>query len=57
MLVGVICGNCYEEYWNLVKEIVDFYDLKGDFEFVFDLIGKLNEVEFCVEVNLVLYLG
>lgn len=57
MLVGVICGNRYEEYWNLVKEIVDFYDLKGDFEFVFDLIGKLNEVEFRVEANSVLYSG
>ncbi|XPE62153.1 hypothetical protein ACNKHT_09585 [Shigella flexneri] len=30
MLAGVICGNRYEEHWNLVKETVDFYDLKGD---------------------------
>lgn len=57
MLVGVICGNCYDEYWNLVKEIVDFYDLKGDLEVVLDLIGKLGDIQFKVEMNLVLYLG
>ncbi len=46
MLAGVICGNRYEEHWNLAKETVDFYDLKGDLESVLDLTGKLNEVEF-----------
>lgn len=29
MLAGVICGNRYEEHWNLAKETVDFYDLKA----------------------------
>lgn len=42
----MICGNRYEEHWNLAKETVDFYDLKGDLESVLDLTGKLNEVEF-----------
>ncbi len=30
MLAGVICGNRYDEHWNLAKETVDFCDLKGD---------------------------
>ncbi len=46
MLAGVICGNRYEEHWNLAKETVDLYDLKGDLESVLDLTGILNEVEF-----------
>ncbi len=40
MLAGVICGNRYEEHWNLAKETVDFYDLKGDLESVLDLTGN-----------------
>lgn len=57
MLAGVICGNRYEEHWNLAKETVDFYDLKGDLESVLDLTGKLNEVEFRAEANPALHPG
>ncbi|MDU3159575.1 MAG: phenylalanine--tRNA ligase subunit beta, partial [Hafnia alvei] len=32
MLAGVIAGNRYEEHWNLERQVVDFYDLKGDLE-------------------------
>jgi phenylalanyl-tRNA synthetase beta chain len=46
MLAGAICGNRYEEHWNLAKETVDFYDLKGDLESVLDLTGKLSDIEF-----------
>ena len=49
MLAGVICGNRYEEHWNLVKETVDFYDLKGDLESVLDLTGKLSDIEFRIK--------
>ena len=41
MLAGVICGNRHDEHWNLAKETVDFYDLKGDLEAVLDLTGQL----------------
>ncbi len=51
MLGGVICGNRYDEHWNLAKETVDFYDLKGDLESVLDLTGKLSEIEFKAEAN------
>ncbi|XTZ36770.1 phenylalanine--tRNA ligase subunit beta [Salmonella enterica] len=46
MLAGAICGNRYEEHWDLAKGSVDFYDLKGDLESVLELTGKLSEIEF-----------
>lgn len=51
MLAGVICGNRYDEHWNLAKETVDFYDLKGDLEAVLDLTGKLGDIQFKAEMN------
>ena len=57
MLAGVICGNRYEEHWNLAKETVDFYDLKGDLESVLDLTGKLSDIEFRIEANNALHPG
>ncbi|WP_348225973.1 hypothetical protein, partial [Salmonella enterica] len=29
MLAGLICGNRHDEHWNLAKDTVDFYALKG----------------------------
>jgi len=49
MLAGAICGNRYEEHWDLTKNSVDFYDVKGDLESVLDLTGKLSEIEFRAE--------
>lgn len=46
MLAGVITGNRYEEHWDLAKETVDFFDLKGDLESVLELTGKLADIEF-----------
>ncbi|VFS74873.1 Phenylalanine--tRNA ligase beta subunit [Kluyvera cryocrescens] len=57
MLGGIICGNRYEEHWNLAKETVDFYDMKGDLESVLDLTGKLSEIEFKAEANPALHPG
>ncbi|MCD1126737.1 phenylalanine--tRNA ligase subunit beta [Jinshanibacter sp. LJY008] len=57
MLAGVIAGNRYEEHWNLTREAVDFYDLKGDLESVLELTGKLSEIEFKVEANPALHPG
>ena len=57
MLAGVITGSRYEEHWNLAKESVDFYDLKGDLESVLDLTGKLADIQFKAEANPALHPG
>lgn len=57
MLAGVICGNRHDEHWNLAKESVDFYDLKGDLESVLDLTGQLNNIQFKAEANPALHPG
>lgn len=57
MLAGVITGNRYEEHWDLAREPIDFYDLKGDLEAIFELTGKLSEIEFKVEENPALHPG
>lgn len=57
MLAGAICGNRYEEQWDLARNTVDFYDLKGDLESVLDLTGKLSDIEFRAEANPALHPG
>ncbi|VFS51131.1 Phenylalanine--tRNA ligase beta subunit [Budvicia aquatica] len=57
MLAGVIAGNRYEEHWDLAREAIDFYDLKGDLEAALELTGKLSEIEFKVEANPALHPG
>lgn len=57
VLSGVICGNRYEEHWDLAKNSVDFYDLKGDLESVLELTGELSEIEFRVQSNPALHPG
>lgn len=44
MLSGVITGNLYEEHWTLPKKTVDFYDLKGDIESIFSILGCAQNV-------------
>lgn len=57
MLAGVITGNRYEEHWDLSRQAVDFYDLKGDLEAVLALTGKLSGIEFRAESNPALHPG
>lgn len=57
MLAGAICGNRYEEHWDLVKGTVDFFDLKGDLESLLDLTGKLSAIEFRKAENPALHPG
>jgi phenylalanyl-tRNA synthetase beta subunit (EC 6.1.1.20) len=57
MLAGAICGNRYEEHWDLAKGSVDFFDLKGDLESVLELTGKLSAIEFRAETNPALHPG
>ncbi|MCZ7176204.1 phenylalanine--tRNA ligase subunit beta, partial [Salmonella enterica] len=46
MLSGVIAGNKNEEHWDLARQAVDYYDLKGDLEAILELTGKLDDVQF-----------
>ncbi len=57
MLAGAICGNRYEEHWDLAKNSVDFFDLKGDLESVLELTGKTGAIEFRAETNPALHPG
>ena len=57
MLAGAICGNHYEEHWDLERRTVDFFDLKGDLESVLSLTGKLGDIEFRVQNNPALHPG
>ncbi|KOC87890.1 phenylalanine--tRNA ligase subunit beta [Winslowiella iniecta] len=57
MLSGVLSGSRNEEHWDLARQAVDFYDLKGDLESVLDLTGKLESIEFRAEANPALHPG
>ncbi|MCC3717795.1 phenylalanine--tRNA ligase subunit beta [Rouxiella badensis] len=57
MLSGVISGNRNEEHWDLARQSVDYYDLKGDLEAILELTGKLDQIQFKAEVNPALHPG
>lgn len=57
MLAGVISGHRNEEHWDLARNVVDFYDLKGDLESVLELTGKLDEIQFVAAANPALHPG
>ncbi|WP_261640687.1 phenylalanine--tRNA ligase subunit beta [Erwinia mallotivora] len=57
MLAGVISGARSEEHWDLARQTVDFYDLKGDLESVLDLTGKSSDITFRAEANPALHPG
>ncbi|OCG08697.1 phenylalanine--tRNA ligase subunit beta [Gilliamella sp. wkB178] len=46
MLAGVVTGRLYEDHWNLPKQHIDFYDLKGDVESIFTLLGYTDNLQF-----------
>jgi len=57
MLAGVLSGNRHEEHWDLARQAVDFYDLKGDLESLLELTGKLDQISFRAEANPALHPG
>ena len=57
MLAGVISGTRNEEHWDLARQAVDFYDLKGDVESVLDLTGKMDDIQFRAEAHPALHPG
>ncbi|OCG02832.1 phenylalanine--tRNA ligase subunit beta [Gilliamella sp. wkB112] len=46
MLAGVVTGRLYEDHWDLPKQHIDFYDLKGDIESIFTLLGYTENLQF-----------
>ena len=57
MLAGVLSGHRTEEHWDMARQAVDFYDLKGDLESILDLTGKLEAITFRAEANPALHPG
>lgn len=57
MLSGVISGLRFDEHWDLAHHPVDFYDVKGDLEAIFELTKKLEDIEFRVQSNPALHPG
>ncbi|EIC85469.1 phenylalanine--tRNA ligase subunit beta [Serratia sp. M24T3] len=57
MLSGVISGHRNEEHWDLARNAVDYYDLKGDLEAILELTGKLDHIQFKAEANPALHPG
>jgi phenylalanyl-tRNA synthetase beta chain len=46
MIAGVATGNRHLENWADATQLIDFYDIKGDLETVFELTGAANSFEF-----------
>ncbi|NIF20088.1 phenylalanine--tRNA ligase subunit beta [Candidatus Pantoea multigeneris] len=57
MLAGVLSGHRTEEHWDMARQAVDFYDLKGDLESILELTGKLEAITFRAEANPALHPG
>lgn len=46
MIAGIRYGLRYNEHWNSELSIVDFYDIKGDIDSIFNFINKKNDQFF-----------
>ncbi|QJC36408.1 phenylalanine--tRNA ligase subunit beta [Enterobacteriaceae endosymbiont of Donacia simplex] len=46
MLSGITNGNLYSNYWSEKKKLINFYDIKGDIEHIFNFFNKSNIIEF-----------
>lgn len=57
MLAGIITGPRFDEHWDLARETVDFFDMKGDLEAILELTGKLSDVQFITETHQALHPG
>ncbi|UDG80383.1 phenylalanine--tRNA ligase subunit beta [Candidatus Annandia pinicola] len=42
---GLLNGNIYDKNWIMKPRIVDFYDMKGDIEILFNILGN-NNIKF-----------
>lgn len=55
MLAGAVTGNRWPEKWNSPKAAVDFFDVKGELESLFQVLGI--QVEFARGTNPALHPG
>lgn len=46
VLAGLISGSALPEQWGMPTRPIDFFDLKGDLEAIFNLTLSKNEIEF-----------
>ncbi len=46
MLSGVACGSLAQELWSNSKNAIDFFDIKGNIESLFALLGASDRVAF-----------
>lgn len=57
MLAGVITGPRFDEHWDQARQLVDFYDAKGDLEAILELTGKLDDIKFRAQRHPALHPG
>jgi len=57
VVAGVITGPRDPEGWNAGKEVVDFFDIKGDLESLLSLGGAADEFSFVVDRHVALHPG
>lgn len=46
MLAGVVCGTVLPELWSNSKKSIDFFDIKGNIESLFALLGASDRVAY-----------
>ncbi len=46
VLGGIVCGSYAPDQWNKQDRAIDFFDMKGDIERLYDIAGKLDKVRF-----------
>ncbi|MFC0308378.1 phenylalanine--tRNA ligase subunit beta [Gallibacterium trehalosifermentans] len=57
VLGGVITGTRQPEHWAIKSETVDFFDLKGDLESIFDLTNAGKNIKFVAKSYSALHPG
>ena len=46
VLAGLVAGSRWPEHWDFDATAADFFDVKGDIEAIFQLTGRLDELQF-----------
>ncbi|QJC36004.1 phenylalanine--tRNA ligase subunit beta [Enterobacteriaceae endosymbiont of Donacia cincticornis] len=46
MLAGIVNVNSLDNYWNKKNKCVNFYDIKGNLEYILNVFSKNNKIEF-----------
>jgi phenylalanyl-tRNA synthetase beta chain len=46
VLAGLVAGSLWPEHWDFDATTADFFDIKADIEAIFQLTGRLDELQF-----------